>query len=138
MRLLGIDYGDRRIGVAISDELGITARGLDVITVKGREQTLKAVEDFILRFGVDKIVIGYPIRLDGTEGVQCAKVDRFAGILAERFCIPVVKWDESLSTKEAEEIMIEAGIKRKKKRQMVDKLAAAIILQDYLRTTGKK
>jgi len=132
MRILGLDYGEKRLGLAISDEMGITAQGLPTLTRKGLEKDLAALEKVIRQFGVDRIVIGYPLRLNGTEGIQCEKVNRFAGILEKRFSIPILKWDETLTTSQAEEILTEVRVSRKKRKAVVDKLAAMIILQDYL------
>ena len=132
MRILGIDYGSKRIGLSVCDELGFTAQGLATVTRKNKEKDMEEISRFVEKYNVEKIVIGFPIRLDGTEGIQCEKVNRFAGILETRFSIPVIKWDESLSTKEAETILIEANMSRKKRKKVVDKLAATIILQGYL------
>jgi len=132
MRILCIDYGSKRIGLAICDELGLTAQALTTITRKNREKDLEEIEAVIKQYNVEKIVVGYPLRLDGTEGIQCEKVNRFVDILESRFSLPIIKWDETLSTKEAEEILIEANISRKKRKDVVDKLAAAIILKSYL------
>jgi len=132
MRILGIDYGSKRIGLSVCDELGFTAQGLTTITRKNKKKDMEEISSFVEKYNVEKIVIGFPVRLDGTEGIQCEKVNRFAGILEERFSMPVIKWDESLSTKEAERILIEANMSRKKKKGVIDKLAATIILQGYL------
>ena len=132
MRILCLDYGSKRIGVAICDELGMTAQGLATITRKKRRHDLEAVAGFIRDYNVEKIVIGYPIRLDGTEGIQCEKVGKFASLLESTFSLPVIKWDETLSTKEAEEILIRANVARDKRKNIVDKLAASLILQGYL------
>lgn len=132
MVVLGLDYGDRRIGVAICDELGMIARGLDTVVRKNRDTDLEAIAGFVEHFGVEKIVIGYPLRLDDSEGVQCDKVNRFARRLEARLSIPVIRRDESFSTKEAEELLRETGVHREKKRAVVDRLAACIILQGYL------
>lgn len=132
MRILGIDYGSKRLGLAVCDELGLTAQGLTTITRKNRERDLEEIGAVIEQYNVEKIVVGFPLRLDGTEGIQCEKVNRFVDILESKFALPIVKWDESLSTKEAEQILIEANMSRKKRKGVVDKLAAAIILQDYL------
>jgi len=137
MRILGLDYGDRRIGVAVSDELGITARGLATIVRKGLKRDLDELERMIGACGAEKIVIGFPVRLDGTVGIQCEKVDRFIRALEKRFTLPVERWDESLSTWEAEEILSEARVNRKKRKAVVDRLAAGIILQDYLNKQKK-
>lgn len=132
MRILGLDYGSKRIGVAICDELGITAQVLATITRKNQEQDIEVIAGFIRRYVVERIVIGYPIRLDGTEGIQCEKVNRFIRILESTFSLPVIRWDETLTTKEAEEILIGANMRRKKRKNVVDKLAASLILQGYL------
>jgi len=132
MRILGLDYGSKRIGVAICDELGITAQVLATITRKNQRQDLQAIAGFIKKYGVEKIVIGYPIRLDGTEGIQCEKTNRFIRILESTFSLPVIRWEETLTTKEAENILMEANMRRKKRKNVVDKLAASLILQGYL------
>jgi putative Holliday junction resolvase len=132
MRILGLDYGSKRIGVAVCDELGITARGLATITRKNRKQVLDEIAGFIRTYNVEKIVIGYPINLDGTEGIQCERISKFARFLESTFSIPVIKWDETLSTKEAEEILIRSNMRREKRKTVVDKLAATLILQGYL------
>ena len=132
MRILGLDYGSKRIGVAVCDELGMTAQGLATIIQKNRQQTLEEIAGFIRTYNAEKIVIGYPIRLDGSEGIQCEKINNFASILESTFSLPVIKWDETLSTKEAEEILTRANIARNKRRNIVDKLAASLILQGYL------
>ena len=132
MRVLGLDYGERRIGVAICDELGMTARGVATVVRKNRDADLAAIAGFVERFGVEKIVIGYPLRLDGSEGIQCDKVNRFARRLEARLSMPVVRRDEAFSTKEAEELLRETGVRREKRRAAVDRIAACIILQGYL------
>jgi putative holliday junction resolvase len=132
MRILCLDYGSKRIGVAVCDELGMTAQGLATIFRKNRRQDLEEIAAFIRTYSVEKIVVGYPIRLDGTEGIECEKISKFASILESTFSLPVIKWDETLSTKEAEEILIRANITRNKRRNIVDKLAASLILQGYL------
>ena len=132
MRILGLDHGSKRIGVAICDELGITAQGLATIERKTPKRDIEEISKFVKEYNVEKIVIGFPKMLDGTEGIQCEKVSKFAKILESKFSLPVIKWDESLSTKDAEEILIEANMSRKKRKKVVDKLAASIILQGYL------
>jgi putative Holliday junction resolvase len=132
MRILAIEYGEKRIGLAVSDEMGITARGISVIERKSKRADLDAIAAAVSEYGAGAVVVGYPLRLDGSAGIQCGKVDRFIASLRGLFSVPVIAWDETLSTKEAEELMREAGVKRKKKRGMVDRIAAAVILQDYL------
>ena len=132
MRILGLDYGSKRIGVAVCDELGMTAQGLATIARKNRQQDLEEIARFIRTYNVEKIVIGYPLRLDGTEGIQCEKVGKFASLLESTFSLPIIKWDETLSTKEAEEILIRANMRRDKRKNIVDRVAASLILQGYL------
>jgi putative Holliday junction resolvase len=132
MRILGLDYGSKRIGVALCDELGLTGQGLTTIVCKNRNQVLDALADLVRNHDVEKIVIGYPLRLDGTEGIQCEKVNRFVRSLEARLSIPVIKWDETLSSRTAEDILIQSGVRRDRRKKIVDKMAAGIILQDYL------
>jgi putative Holliday junction resolvase len=137
MRILSLDYGGKRIGVAVCDELGFTAQGLATITRKNRRQDIEEIARFIRAYAVEKIVIGYPIRLDGTEGIQCEKINKFAQLLESTFSLPVIKWDETLTTKEAEEILIRSNMRRERRKTVVDKLAACLILQGYLDSQGR-
>ena len=137
MRILGLDYGEKRIGVAICDELGMTAQGLPTIIRKSKKHDLDILGNLIKSYNVEKIVIGYPVRLDGSEGIQCEKVNRFSVLLDKTFSLPVIKWPETLSTKEAEEILINSGVRWQKRKKMVDKLAACLILQNYLDSADK-
>jgi len=138
MRILGIDYGEKRIGLALSDEMEMTARGLSVIERWAMEKDLGAIAASVFEHGVGAIVGGYPLRFDGTAGIQCDKVDRFIAALRDVVSVPVIAWDETLSTKEAEGRLREVGVKRKKKRGMVDRIAAAVILQDYLNRKSRR
>ena len=137
MRILGLDYGEKRIGAAICDELGMTAQGLPTIIRKSKKHDLDILGNLIKSYNVEKIVIGYPVRLDGSEGIQCEKVNRFSALLDKTFSLPVIKWPETLSTKEAEEILINSGVRWQKRKKMVDKLAACLILQNYLDSADK-
>ena len=132
VRILGLDYGSKRIGVAVSDELEITARGLTTIIRKNQKNDLDEIAKIISIYSVEKIIIGYPIKLDGNEGIQCEKISRFAKLLEAKLRLPVIKWDETLTTKEAEDILIQAHVRREKRKRVVDKLAATLILQGYL------
>jgi putative Holliday junction resolvase len=137
LRILGLDYGEKRIGVAICDELGLTAQGLSTIIRKNKKHDWEILESLVKNYKVDKIVIGYPVKLDGSEGIQCEKVSRFAALLEKTFALPLIKWQETLSTKEAEEILINSGVRWEKRKKMVDKLAACLILQNYLDSISK-
>jgi putative Holliday junction resolvase len=132
LRILGIDYGSIRIGVSLSDELGIIARGVATIIRKNRESDIEAITKLVSYHNVEKIVIGYPLMLDGSEGIQCGKVKRFSRRLEARVSVAVIPWDETLSTKRAEEILRETGVPQAKRKAVIDRVAAAIILQDYL------
>lgn len=140
MRILGLDYGERRIGVALCDELGMTAQGVATLTRKNREADLDAITELVARQGIERIVVGYPIRLDGSEGIQCEKINAFIRRLETRLSLPVIRWDETLSTKEAEELLRERGVRPEKRRAMIDRVAASVILQGYLDSLarGKK
>lgn len=138
LRILGLDYGEKRIGVAVCDELGLTAQGLPTIIRKTKKHDLEILANIIKNYNIEKIVIGYPVRLDGSEGIQCEKVNRFTSMLEENYFLPVVKWPETLSTKEAEEILINSGVRWKKRKNKVDQLAACLILQAYLDSSASK
>ena len=140
MRILGFDYGSRRIGVAVCDELGMTAQGVGTIVRKNREADMAAIAELVGRHDIERIVVGYPIRLDGSEGIQCEKVNGFIRRLEARFSLPVVRWDETLSTKEAEELLRGHGVRPENRKALVDRVAASLILQGYLdsRSRGKK
>lgn len=131
-RTLCLDYGEKRIGVAVSDETGTIAQPLTVIFRKNRQKDLAALSELAARYRPKRIIIGYPVRLDGTEGIQCEKVNRFAALLSAHLEVSVERWDETLSTQEAEEILRRSVPGREKRKDLVDKLAASIILQNYL------
>ncbi len=138
MRCLGLDLGSKRIGVAVSDELEVTVRDLTVILRKGGQHDLERIAHLAKELGVEKIVLGLPLNMDGTEGRQAELARKFGETLEEHLHIPVVLWDERLSSWEAEEILAKRGIKPHKRREVVDQVAASIILEDYLRENGEK
>lgn len=135
-RLLGLDVGDRRIGVAISDPLGITAAGLDTITRKNMATDLRAVAELAKRHGAVEIVIGLPKNMDNTIGEQAQKVQAFGAKLARECGLPIVYEDERLSTVSAIRTLTAQGIKTGHEKELVDRQAAAIILQKYLDRKG--
>ena len=132
MRVLGLDMGERRIGVALSDPEGIVAIALTVIDRKSEDAALKQLIALTQEHQVERIVIGLPRSLDGSLGKQAQAVQTFAESLAGCTELPVVTWDERLSTVAAERMMREAGAKRKKIKERLDSVAAAFILQGYL------
>lgn len=132
MKILGLDYGDRKIGVAVSDAFGWTAQGLEVIVRRKPEDDLRRIGDIIKEHGVEEIVIGLPKNMNGTIGPRGEISRSYAEVLKQSFGLPVHLWDERLSTVSAERALLEADVSRKKRRQVIDKMAATIILQTYL------
>ncbi len=134
-RIMGLDFGSRTVGVAISDPLLVTAQGIETIR-RDREgklrRTLARIEELILQYGVGEIVLGLPVHMDGSEGGRAARTREFGETLRRRTGLPVIFFDERLTTVEAEEVMVQAGLDRVQRRERVDMLAAAIILQDAL------
>ncbi len=132
MRIIGLDYGEARIGVAVSDLLGTIANPLDTISEKDREKQLLKVLEVIEREKVEKIVVGLPKRMDGTLGHRAEYTKAFAEELSERCSLPLVMWDERLSSSEAHRMLDSGGVSGKKRKTKVDKIAAGLILQTYL------
>lgn len=135
MRILGLDFGEKTIGVAVSDPFGWTAQGIEIIRRK-EENNLKAgiarIGEIINEYGIEKIVVGYPKNMNNTIGERCEKTEAFKTRLEKTFNIEVVLWDERLSTVAAERGLIEADLSRKKRKKVIDKMAAVFILQGYL------
>ena len=135
MRIIGLDYGSKTVGVAVSDPLLLTAQGVEIIR-REREtklrQTLARIEELIKEYEADTIVLGYPKNMNNTEGTRCEKTQEFKEMLERRTGLPVVLWDERLTTVMADQTMMEEGIRREHRKQYVDKLAAVFILQGYL------
>jgi len=132
MRTMGFDVGTHTIGVAISDELGITAQGLKTIKRRSMEDDLKEIATFIDQFEIEKIVVGLPKNMDGTLGKQAEFVLKWIKVLMDKIQVPVVTWDERLSTVGASKVLLEADLSRRKRKKVIDKLAAVLILQGYL------
>lgn len=132
MRLLGLDVGDKTIGVAVSDPLGLTAQGVEVIRRQGRERDLVRLQELVQSYGVDTIVMGLPKNMDGSLGKQVEKVMAFADLVQKNLDLPVVLWDERLTTMAAERALLEADLSRGRRREVIDKMAAVLILQGYL------
>jgi putative Holliday junction resolvase len=131
-RILCIDYGEKRIGLALSDELAITAQPLGKIEASRDEDRIKELAKVVTENEVVEVLVGLPLTLKGDVSHAGARVRSFARDLNRQLCLPVVTWDERLSTKQGEQILIEAGMSRKKRKGVVDSVAAAIILQSYL------
>ena len=132
MRIMGLDIGSRTIGVAVSDELGITAQGLKTIRRKSFPEDIEELVRIIRQFDVKKVVVGLPKNMDGTIGKQAEMIFRWIRSFQEKMTFPVVTWDERLSTVGASKILLEADLSRQKRKGVIDKLAAVLILQGYL------
>jgi putative Holliday junction resolvase len=137
MRVMALDVGHKRIGVALSDPGQVLASSLQVIERKGQQRDLATVVQLVREHGVGKIIVGYPRSLNGTVGKQAKVVERYAAVLEKKLGdssldVPVVLWDERLSTVAANRLMAEAGRKGQERRERIDAVAAAVILQDYL------
>jgi len=132
MRILALDVGDKRIGVAISDELEISAHALTTITRNDLKKEIRAIQELISEYNVEEIVVGMPVMMNGSVGIQAEKVGRFVDELKKDFRIPIKLFDERLSTRLIEKTLIAADMSREKRKKVIDKLSAVIILQDYL------
>ena len=135
MRIMGLDYGSVTVGVAISDELLLTAQGIEVIRRKEENklrQTLARIEELIVEYKVEEIVLGLPKNMNATEGIRVELTNEFKEKLERRTGLPVYTWDERLTTVAADKAMMEAGIRREKRKDYVDMIAATFILQGYL------
>lgn len=135
MRIMGLDFGSKTVGVAISDPLLITAQGIEIIRRKDENklrQTLARIEELIVEYEVTKIVLGLPKNMNDTIGDRAQLSLEFKDKLERRTGLPVVMWDERLTTVAADKVMMEAGIRREHRKEYVDKIAATFILQGYL------
>ena len=138
MRIMGLDVGSHTIGVAISDELEVTAQGLKTIKRKSIKEDLREINAIVAQFEISKVVIGLPKNMDGTLGKQAEMVFQWIKASKEKIHLPMVTWDERLSTVGASKILLEADLSRKKRKKVIDKLAAVLILQGYLDQIGNR
>lgn len=135
MRIIGLDFGSKTVGVAVSDELLITAQGIEIVRRKSENklrQTLARIEELIKEYNVEKIVLGFPKNMNNSEGERCEKILEFKEMLERRTGLTVELWDERLTTVAADNLMMEAGIRRENRKEYVDQIAASFILQGYL------
>ena len=135
-KVLGVDFGDRRTGVAVSDDSRTIAFPRETLECPRVEQAAAAVARLAAAEQVAEIVVGLPVNMDGSRGPRAARTEEFLAELARRTAVPLRRWDERLSTKVAEAVLIEAGTSRATRRGVVDKLAAQVILQNYLDAAG--
>ena len=139
MRVIGLDFGSKTVGVAISDPLMITAQGIEIIRRKEENKlrkTLARIEALIEEYQVEEIVLGYPKTMNDTLGERVEKTEEFKEMLERRTGLKVICWDERLTTVAADKAMIEAGLRREERKEQIDKLAAVLILQGYLDYKG--
>ena len=135
MRIMGLDYGSKTVGVAISDALGFTAQGVETIEIAqaGKlRKTLARLKELIDQYEVDTIILGYPKNMNNTEGDRCAATVEFKEKLEKRTGLPVILWDERQTTISAERVLMESGVRREHRKEYIDKIAAVFILQGYL------
>lgn len=135
MRTMGLDYGSKTVGVAVSDPLGLTAQGIEIVRRKSENklrQTLARIEEIAKEYSVEKIVLGFPKHMNNDIGERAEKSLEFKEMLERRTGLPVVMWDERLTTVEADRTMMETGIRRENRKEYVDMIAAVFILQGYL------
>lgn len=133
-----MDYGSRRIGLAVSDPLGITAQPLRAIERKGDRRDLEAIASVLREVGAEEVLLGLPISLDGTEGPAARKAREFGEKIRAALSVPVTPWDERMTTVQAERTLIEAGVRRERRREVRDSLAAVFLLQNALDYRNRK
>jgi putative Holliday junction resolvase len=133
-RILAIDHGSRRMGLAVTDPLGITAQGIETLQRKNNRADFGRLERIIREYGVKEIVLGNPLRMSGQEGIQSQKVAEFAEELRKRFQLPVHLWDERLTSAEANRLLRENEVSTKRRVQAVDRMAAVLILQSFMQS----
>lgn len=135
MRIMGLDFGSRTVGVAVCDPLGFTAQGVETITRKEENklrQTCSRIEALIEEYEIETIVLGYPKNMNNTAGERAEKTEEFKAMLERRTGLPVVLWDERLTTVAANRTLMESGVRREHRKEVIDKVAAVLILQGYL------
>lgn len=135
MRIMGLDYGSKTIGVAVSDPMGLTAQGLEIIRREEENKlrkSLRRIEELVREYQVEEIVLGFPKNMNNTIGERAEKSLQLKETLERRLGLPVVMWDERLTTVEADRTLIEAGVRRENRKKYVDMIAAVFILQGYL------
>ena len=131
-RIIGFDYGTKKLGVAVSDPLRITAQPLDTVTVKKADELPERLTEIFDEYEIEKVVVGLPLNMNGTEGETALEARSFADRIKEKFEIEVVMWDERLSSRTVERAMLEDNMRRRKRRNRKDIMAAVVILQNYL------
>lgn len=138
MRVLGIDYGESHIGLAVSDKLLLTAQALGNYRSKNKEEDKKYFKELVTKYEIGEIVLGFPLRMDGSFGTRVARTKEFAGWLEKILKIPIIFWDERLTTKQALRILGQQKMKARRKKILKDQIAASVILSSYLESRRDK
>ena len=134
MRILAVDYGERRTGLAVSDEMGITAQGLETLMCATEEEIPYEVVRIAGELGVERIILGLPLNMNGSESEKSLKVRKIGEILKQQLNVPVIFWDERMSSLQAQRVMRELGVKPKGRKKNVDRISATLMLQEYLKS----
>ncbi len=137
MRILAIDYGQKRIGLAVSDPLGITAQGIETLQNLGKKNFIASLIKLCKEYNIKEVVIGLPVNMDGSHGPKAAEITTLVPLIEQELRLPVKTWDERLTSREAGRLMIEEGLSRKKQKENSDRLAATMILQMFLESRRK-
>jgi putative holliday junction resolvase len=138
MRILALDFGEKNIGVALSDPLGLTARGLLTLRRQSIKKDMQAIFDLVAEHDAELVLLGLPLNMDGSHGPAAEKAEEFGKRLKGRLNVAVKFWDERLSTRAAERVLLEGNVSRKGRQGVIDKMAAVVILQSYLDLRGKQ
>ena len=132
MRILALDLGEKNIGLAISDKLGLIAQGLPTLRHQTKDEDISAIADILKVHHITEVVVGIPVNLDGSLGKKAQEVAVFLEDLKKKITLPIKVWDERFTSVQAEKVLLEAGLSRKKRKRKIDQLAARLILQNYL------
>ena len=135
MRIIGLDFGSKTVGVAVSDELGLTAQGVEIIrreSPKKLRRTLARIEELVVHYQAERIVLGYPKNMNNTVGERGEDTLSFRDTLVRRTGLEVILWDERLTTVASEKVLMESGVRRENRKKVIDQIAASMILQGYL------
>lgn len=138
MRIMGLDVGEKRIGIALSDPMGWTAQGHSVLQRSRLADDLQHLQKICVEYGVETVLVGFPRNMNGTVGPKALEIQEFAEVLHDYLKLPLEFWDERLSTKSAERLLIDADVSRRKRKKVIDKMAAVNILQGYLDSLAYK
>ncbi len=138
LRIMALDYGNKRIGVAISDSLGLTAQGKGYIKNNNFQDVLLEINKYINKFDIEEIIVGMPFKMNGSKGERVERTQEFINFLKNNLKVNIRAWDERLTSVQAEKVLLEADMSREKRKQVIDKMAASLILSNYLEARKNK